>query len=54
LRTPGEKYTKGANVTTENTNINIGKLKKINDYINPILTDMDPSQYIEDEYKKYH
>lgn len=35
-------------------NIKVGQLKKLNDYINPILTDMDPSQYIEDEYKHYH
>lgn len=49
-----EKVMSGEAVTAENSNIKIGQLKKLNDYINPILTDMDPSQYIEDEFKHYH
>ena len=54
LKTQKEKYTKGSAATSENCNIKIGQLRKVNDYINPILTDMDPSQHIEDEYKRYH
>lgn len=54
LKPVKEKYTKGVAVTSETCNIKIGQLKKVNDYINPILTDMDPSQWIEDEFKHYH
>ena len=27
---------------------------KLNEYIDPILTDMDPEQEVEDEYKRKH
>ena len=28
--------------------------KMVNDYVNPILTDLDPDQGIEDQYKRMH
>lgn len=36
------------------TNVKKGPLKKLNDYVNPILADQDPDNCIEDEYKHYH
>lgn len=29
-----------------------GSIKKLNDYVNPILVDQDPDQGIEEEYKR--
>jgi hypothetical protein len=29
-----------------------GSLKKLNDYINPILADQDPDEEVEDAYKR--
>ena len=31
-----------------------GSLMKLNDYVNPILYDLDPEQGIEEEYRKKH
>jgi len=57
MRIQTEKYNdvpNGEANSPDSTNIKAGQMKKLNDYINPILTDMDPSQYMEDEYKHYH
>jgi len=35
-------------------NLKHGSLKKLNDYINPILADQDPEEGVEEEYKKRH
>jgi len=35
-------------------NLKAGSLKKLNDYINPILADQDPDEEVEDEYKRRH
>ena len=35
-------------------NLKRGSLKKLNDYINPILAEQDPEEGVEEEYKKQH
>lgn len=53
LKAPCEKMSELSEAGHLKSNVKVGQLKKLNDYVNPILTDMDPSQYIEDEYKHY-
>lgn len=48
---PEEFYVKSDPASTK---IKKGKLKKLNDYVNPILADQDPDNCIEDEYKVKH
>jgi len=40
--------------TIGNGSIKPCSFKMLNDYVNPILTDLDPEQGIEDQYKRKH
>lgn len=52
MRMEGEK--KARHGPEKATNVKQGPLKRLNDYVNPILADQDPDNGIEDEYKHYH
>ena len=54
MRMEGEKKTRPGTDKAAVTNIKKGQLKRLNDYVNPILADQDPDNCIEDEYKRKH
>lgn len=54
LRMEGEKKVRNGVARTPTTNVRKGQLKRLNDYVNPILADQDPDQCIEEEYKRKH
>lgn len=54
IKLEGEKKMRGLNDTNQSTNVKKGHLKKLNDYVNPILADQDPVNCIEEEYKHKH
>lgn len=49
-----EKYSKATEETAAKSNLKRGPLKRLNDYVNPILQDQDPDNGIEEEYKSKH
>lgn len=54
MRMEGEKKVRNGVDKATASNIKKGPLKRLNDYVNPVLADQDPEQCIEEEYKRKH
>ena len=54
MKMDGEKKVRVDTDAAATTNVKKGQLKRLNDYVNPILADQDPENCIEEEYKHKH
>ena len=53
LRLEDEIYSSTSEILDKNK-LKQCSMVKLNDYVDPILTDMDPEQDVEEEYKRKH